>query len=260
MRLSDYFQSMYVWTILLLAFLAVVASYARDAFPTNLLVAVIAAAVLDVGIKKIVLKRKISAPLSAIITGIIIGSIAPFNASPLIVIIAASLAILSKFIIRFKDLHIFNPAALGLVISLFLFSLGDEWWAAVGYNVFGYAITLTPLLIFANYRAMKLKVSLPFLLTVAVLSHLTGIIRLNSFDPADTLRFLVALPYYFGFIMVSEPRTSPYQTKEQISFGVSVAVLTVILTLYSVAYALFLALLIGNLGYALYRSKTRKEA
>lgn len=254
-RFSNYLHSMYVWTIILLVFLAVVASFARSAFPINLLIAVITATALDILIKKVWLK-KTGMPFSAIISGIIIGSIAPFNAPVSVVVLASAVVILSKFLIRFND-HVFNPAALGLLVSLSLFGLGDEWWAAgASVNILGAALTLTPLLILASYKAGKLGVSLPFLLATAILYHAMGIATI-SLSGANIIRFLDSLPYYFGFIMVSEPRTSPYIRKEQIAFGISVAVISVLLTIYSIKYALFIALLLGNLAYALYRNRKK---
>lgn len=257
MMFSKYFQSMYHVTVALLLLLAAVASYARG-FPVNLLTAVLVAAVLDVAIKKVILKKKVSTPLSAIISGLIIGSIAPFDAPVIVVIVASAIAIFSKYVIRIGSSHIFNPATLGLLVSLAIFRLGDAWWATeASVNIAGTSVVLMPLLLAANYKAMKLSTAIPFLAATAVFFHLTGITVLNS---AGILSFLESLPYYFAFIMVSEPRTSPYVRKEQAVFGISVAILSVVLTLYSVKYSLFVALLLGNIAYALYRSKVRKEA
>lgn len=253
MKLSDYFQSMYYVTIALLLLLAAVASIGRG-FPVNLVIAAATVAVLDVAIKKVMLKRKPVMPLSAIISGLIIGSIAPFSASPLVVIVASAVAMLSKFFIRLKGTHIFNPATLGLLVSLALFAKGDEWWAAIAsVNVLGYSLLLMPILVIASYKALKLSTAVPFLAAIAILFHLTGIAPLNSLS--GLLPFLESLPYYFAFIMVSEPRTSPYARNEQIAFGTGVAVLSAILFLYTSFYPVFVALLLGNLAYALYRRR-----
>jgi len=248
MKFAKYFQSMYYVTIALLLLLAAVASVGRG-FPVNLVIAVAVASGLDVAIKKVILKRRPSAPLSAIISGLIIGSVAPLNAPYLLILLASTVAILSKYALRWKGQHIFNPAALGLLIGLATFALGDEWWAA-GASYAG--ITLTPLLILANYKAGKLWTSISFLAVTAILLHFTGLTVINSLS--GTFRFLDSLPYYFGFIMVSEPRTSPYVRNEQIAFGAGVAVLSVVLV-YTGFYAQLAALLLGNLVYALYKSR-----
>ena len=94
------YNSMYGWTIVLLVFLSLAASYSKHSFPTNLVVAVIVSSALDILIKKLILKRRFKFPYSAFITGIIIGSIAQFNSSVWIVIAASITAISSKFAIR----------------------------------------------------------------------------------------------------------------------------------------------------------------
>jgi Na+-translocating ferredoxin:NAD+ oxidoreductase RnfD subunit len=210
---------------------------------------------LDVVIKKFFFKKDFNFPFSALITGIIIGSIAPFNSSPLVILLASVASIVSKFLIRIKGFHIFNPATFGLFISLFIFNLGDQWWAAESFNFYGFVLNFTPILIIANYKASRLNVAIPFLLTISILSYSTGFIKPHYLAINDIISSLFSLPYYFAFIMVSEPKTSPFRKNEQIIYGVSVAILSFILAFYGVKYSLLIALLIGNLVYALYRNK-----
>ncbi len=254
MAASNFLKSMYGWTILLLVFLSIVATYTKHAFPTNLVVAIIVSTALDILIKKLILKRSLGFPYSAFITGIIIGSIAQFSSPVWIVVIASIIGVCSKFVIRLNGSHIFNPATLGLLVSLFIFSSGDEWWAAVSYNVSGVVIPLSAILILANYKSGKLGVSLPFLLVMGILSYSTGFIPISSPTLSGILNFIYGMPFYFGFIMVSEPRTSPYGFKQQAVFGILVAILTFVFSFYNLKFALFIVLLTGNLVYALHRS------
>src|SRR3989344_7019987 len=113
--MKKYFQSMHYVTIAVLLVVAAAESIGRG-FPVNLVVAFLTASVLDIAIKSLWLKRKPAIPLSAIITGLIIGSVS-VNAPPIGVFIAAVLAILSKFFIRLKGSHIFNPALFGVIIT-----------------------------------------------------------------------------------------------------------------------------------------------
>lgn len=248
-------KSMYGWTLILLLFLSLFTSYYRQEFPTALIVAIVTASILDLAIKKI-LKKSLGFPYSAIITGIIIGSVAQFHVDLIIVVVASIIAIGSKFVIKIKGKHIFNPAVLGLLISFILFSSGDEWWVAVGYNFLGYTIILTPILILVNYKAMKLGVSLPFILITAILYFATFILPLNL---EGAINLFYTIPYYFVFIMVSEPKTSPHTLKQQIVFGVSVAVLSFVFMQYGILYYQLIALLIGNLGFSLYRFKVNSK-
>lgn len=252
-RLSGYFSSMYPVTGFLLLLCAAVSSYAIRTFPVNLIIAITACALLDLAIKKLFLKRELKFPSSAVISGIIIGSIAPLNAPVIAVLVAAAVAIVSKYLIRIKGRHIFNPATLGLLIALSLFKLGDMWWAAAGINVLGFAIPLTLILIIANYKAGKLKVAVPFLLATAVLYAATQFVSV-PLTAMGLLSFFASMPYYFAFIMLSEPRTSPNVPKEQVVFGVAVALLVFLLDFSHAKYPFFIALLAGNLAYSLYRS------
>ena len=245
---------MYGWTLIILLFLSIFTSVYRQEFPLGLLVAVLVSCLLDLGIKKL-LKKSLAFPYSAFITGLIIGSVAQFSAPLWVIVVASIVAIGSKHLIKIKKQHIFNPATLGLLVAFFIFSSGDEWWASIAYNFFGYSIILTPLLILANYRAGKLAVSIPFLVVIGALFVGSGLIPLSSGAPT----IVYSLPFFFGFIMVSEPKTSPYQFKEQLAFGVGLAVLTFVFMFYSVLYYPFLALLIGNFGFAVYRVWKSKQ-
>lgn len=249
--------SMYPVTCFLLLLLAAVASYNLRAFPMPLFAAIAACALLDLAVKKLFLKREPRFPSSAVITGIIIGSIAPFD-SPLHVVIAASVvAIASKYLLRIKGRHVFNPATLGLLVALSLFRLGDVWWAAAGISFSGFAIPLTLILIIASYMAGKLKVAIPFLIIAAVLYAATEFAN-APLTAAGMLSFFASMPYYFAFIMLSEPKTSPNTPLEQIAFGVAVAILVFALGYSHVKYAFFTALLAANLAYSVYRSSAFK--
>ena len=272
--ITKYFHSMHYVAISVLTVVAVVESIGRG-FPMNVVVAVLTASVLDVAMNKFLaspmkrlwLKSAPAIPLSAIITGLIVGTVS-VNAPVLSTFIATVLAILSKFIIRWKGSHIFNPAVFGVVTVQVLNPAAHG--AAVhgssqimeGFGPGGLAVSmwLVPLLLFASFRARKLWVSIPFLIASALLFYFTGIANLTSLNSQSIFKFLEVLPYYFAFIIVSEPKTSPWVKKEQIIFAVAVAIFSVLPLLlfgfYSHVIAL-VALLLGNLIYATYRLKNR---
>lgn len=262
MSFGRYFRSMHYVTIAVLLVVAVAQSI-NCGFPLNLAVAVLTASVLDVAIKRLWLKRTPAIPLSAIITGLIIGSVS-VNAPVAGTVIAAVLAILSKFVIRLKGSHIFNPAVFGVVVSQFASPAAHGPVAhrasqvVEGFGVGGLAVNiwLVPLLILANWRAKKLWISIPFLAATAILYYFTRLANLTSLNAQGLLSFLEVLPYYFAFIIVSEPKTTPYVKKEQVAFGIGIAILSVLPLLifgfYSHVVAL-VALLLGNLIYSTYR-------
>lgn len=264
--ITKYFHSMYYVVISVLSVVAVVQSIGHG-FPVNVVVAVLAASVLDIAIKRLWLKSAPAMPLSAIITGLIVGAVS-VNAPVLGTLIATILAILSKFVIRWKGSHIFNPAVFG-VVAVQVLNPAAHGGAAhgssqimEGFGPGGLAVSmwLVPLLLFANWRARKLWVSIPYLFATALLFYFTGLANLTSLNVQGLSKFLEVLPYYFAFIIVSEPKTSPWVKNEQIVFGVGVTILSIlplfVFGFYSHTTALA-ALLLGNAIYATYRIATR---
>ncbi len=233
----------YVWVIIALSILAAVGIYFNGTKALyTLLVAVATATVLDLVIKKIK-KESLAFPYSAVISGLIVGSIVSFEDSLLIPLVAAIIAILSKHVIRFKAYHPLNPATFGLLASFLLFSKFDSWWASVPY--------LIPFLLIISWKIRKLWISFTFLIAFAALVYFTGNIRLQSFTD------FLSLPYYFTFIMVTEPKTTPSVRNQQIVFGISLAVLLFLLTfVFKLPYAIFISLLLMNLGYFVYRIRS----
>ncbi|MBI4894914.1 MAG: hypothetical protein HY831_00325 [Candidatus Aenigmarchaeota archaeon] len=259
MGFSDYFNSMYVWAIGTLIIIAALASYTLNTIPLNLILAVFLCCVIDILIKKIVLKKDLSFPKSAFITGLIIGSVGLLNFDILYVVIACLIAIGSKHVIRLKGRHIFNPAALGLLVSLVLLSTGETWWATTGFLLFGLTIPLTVFLIFANYKADKLKIAIPAILLFGIVYFIEGYLKL-TFTLNGILGALAVIPFFFIFIMLSEPKTSPYFAKEQLLFALGVVSLGLLLEYMKIFHPMFLALLAGNLVYAIYRSRPNAGA
>ena len=247
--------SMYVWSIVLLIVLAGISSYTLNQFPLSLILAVIVSAFVEILITKFYLKRSLKIPFFGIITGLIIGSVAPYNASFIVITAASLVAILSKFFLKVRKINVFNPAALGLLVSLAAFSIGDQWWAASNYNIYGWTISLALLFIIPAYKARRLVLSISFIAAFIVadlaLSNLSNPLSLSSLDTVFfTTNFL------FAFIMLPEPKTSPNKNTAQVVYGVSTAILYSALATYKVAYPLFAALLLGNIIYALARASS----
>lgn len=270
MKFASYFQSMHYVTIAVLLVVAAVESIGRG-FPVNLVAVVLTTSLLDVAIKRFWLKRKHVLPLSAIITGLIIGLVS-VNAPVLGALIGAVLAILSKFVIRWKGTHIFNPAVFGVIVSQLLNPAAHGGPGSAmphgasqvveGFGPGGFAVSLAlvPLLILANYKARKLWIAIPYLVVSALLFYFTDLARLDALNNQDIFKFLEVLPWFFAFIIVSEPRTSPNAKNEQVVFGIGIAILSVLPLFLFGSYShvgALVAVLLGNLMYATYRVATR---
>src|SRR5581483_6455283 len=70
-------------------------------------------------------------PSGAILTGLIVALVLS-PAEPLYAVVGtAALAIASKHVFRTRWSNIFNPAAFGLVLAVFLFGSGESWWGSL---------------------------------------------------------------------------------------------------------------------------------
>ncbi len=247
---------MYLWAIALLSAIAIFSSYELGEFPYALVLSVLIAALIEILIRRFYQRQRFKIPISGLITGLIVGSVAPISAPLLLVSIAITIAVLSKFFIRYKGGNIFNPAAIGLVVALAIFGAGDEWWAAGNYNIYGLAVTLTPILIILAYESRRLTMALSFVSADLLLMIATGALVHVSVDSIVGLLF--GVNYYFAFVMLVEPKTSPYGKYAQIAYGASAAGFYLGLSFLRIQYPLLITLLMVNILYFIYR-RSRKR-
>ncbi|MCD9022001.1 RnfABCDGE type electron transport complex subunit D [Cohnella silvisoli] len=222
----------------------------------NGIVAVGVSVVVDIICSRIE-KRKRIMPDGAVITGLIISLILSTTTSWPIVAATAAISILSKHLLVHKKKPIFNPAALGLLLSILFFQTEQSWWGAFGdlpvwtvtfLLIGGYAVT---------NRVNKYPQVFSFLGTFFILLFFMG--HFNVGDASDALRppFINAA-LFFGFFMLTDPPTSPAKVKGQIFFGILAAVAgAVVYGLFGGLMYLFIGLLIGNLFHLL---KTRSSS
>jgi Na+-translocating ferredoxin:NAD+ oxidoreductase RnfD subunit len=122
--------------------------------------------------------------------------------------LAALFTVISKYIFRFNDRHIFNPSAFGIVATLLI---TDDAWLSPGQwgtdaIVFFSVVTLGTIVV---TRVQKLDTSLAFLFTYAGLLYWRQIIVLGW--PMDYFIHSVSTGslLLFTFFMISDPKTSP---------------------------------------------------
>lgn len=242
---------MYLWAIALLLLLAVYSAYTLSAFPYILVVAAILTPLLELLILYLT-KKPLKVPWSGIITGLIIGEVAPINAPLLAIILASAVAMLSKHFLKVKSANVFNPATIGMLAGLGIFAIGDAWWGAVSIPAYGIAIPASIVLVIASYETSRLITSVSFIASVVVLSVLLG----ASASLSGLGISILDVNYFFALLMIADPKTSPHKRKAQATYGAGIGVLYTVLS--GVMYSYFFALLIGNLAYALYRSRGHK--
>ena len=246
---SHHVAWMYVVTIALLVAIAAVSAYLTGIFPTSLIVAVVACILIDLAVEAANgHKRRI--PASSIITGLIIGSVAPITAPIFLVVAASLIAELTKFFIKAKGRNAFNPAAVGLLVALPLFGLGDEWWAASSIHAYGFVIPIAAILVLSAYEAKRLVAGLSAAAVAAVgMAAISGL----GFSAGVIIASVLTVNYYFVFLMVADPKTSPNKPIGQLAYGVGVAALALFFVIAHVPYSLLIALVLANVCYAAFR-------
>ena len=208
--------------------------------------AVLAAGFADVVIVR--LRRRVWIfPSGAILTGLIVALVLSAQ-EPLYVPIGTSLlAIASKYLFRSRLANVFNPAAVAIVVSTFLFASGQSWWGALA-NLPAVAVVLVLVTgwVMAGH-VNKLPLVLAFLATYFALFTVAAFIG----DPARVAEIFrqpdINTALFFACFMLDDPPTSPVRYPDQMAFGVLVAAASfAIFQMVGAVYFLPAGLLVGN--------------
>ncbi len=197
--------------------LIVIAFFSDNKIIFNLIIALLTTVILDL-ILIYIKEKKFYLPSSAVITGLLIGSILPSEIPFYIPLIASLIAILSKHFIIINKKHIFNPASFGLLIIMFIFSIGLVW--NVNSNL--YLVILFGLIL--SYKIKRLDYSIPYLISHIIFSSLLALYLKESILP-----YILTINFFFAFFMFIEPITSPSKKKSRIILGILSGLLSVIL-------------------------------
>jgi hypothetical protein len=158
--------------------------------------------------------------------------------------LVAGLSLLTKYVIRFRGSHIFNPSNVGLVAAFLLFGSTrieplDFWWAPFdGWMIAAYLIILVGGLLITA-RLHLLGMSAAFWLTLAVG---IGVLAASghcmtarwSFEPVCGAHFWWVIVFspeilIFLFFMITDPKTTPAGRVARVVFGIGVAMVCTLL-------------------------------
>lgn len=199
-------------------------------------------------------------PDGAILTGMIVAMVlSPFERW-WVAAITSALAIASKYVIRTRSANVFNPAALALVVTFYLFDTAQSWWGAVPDSGLVGLAALTATGLFITQRVNKIPLVLSFfgvyysLFTITTFvgdpGHLAEVYRTPDLEAA----------LYFAFFMLTDPPTSPPKHGDQlVNGGIAAATSFAVFELVGAAYFLLAGLLVANLWEARRRVRTRKQ-
>lgn len=163
-----------------------------------------------------------SSLITALILALIIDPIHTTDNLPFLVW-AAVLAMSSKYILSLKNRHIFNPAAVAVVITAI--GLGDtaSWWVATG--------AMLPVTIIGGWlivRKLGDEDMVGWFLATALATALLMSVVDRSAPMSAVQQLLTAAPLFFvGAIMLTEPLTAPPTKRLKRFYGIILGVLIV---------------------------------
>lgn len=165
--------------------------------------------------------------------------------------LGAALSITSKYVLRFRGRHLWNPSNFGICALFFLAAWavapltvqwGNEVWPMAAIWVIG-SVTI--------WRLGRFHVCAAYVLTFLALAPVRAWI---TGDPVIAEIAPITGPMYqlFVFFMITDPRTTPSSTRRRVIVAVLVGVVEAALRLAEIVYAPFYALfLVGPPALAL---------
>lgn len=202
-------------------------------------------------------------PDGALLTGLIVAMILSPHEPWYVAAITSAVGVVSKYLFRVRTANVFNPAALALVATFYVFDTAQSWWGALPENAPA-VVTVAALGVlfatglFITDRVNKMPVVLSFLGAYYLLFTVTAFLG-NPGRVAELYRTPdLQAALFFAFFMVTDPPTSPPKTRDQLVYGVIVAVVSyAAFELIGAAYFLLAGLLVANIWEAWRRVRSR---
>lgn len=197
-------------------------------------------------------------PSGALLTGLLVAMVLSPHEPWHIAAVTAAVGVLSKYVVRGRSANVFNPAALALVATFYVFDTGQSWWGALPELPIAAIAALFATGLYITVRVNKMPAVLAFLGVYYLLITITAF----TGDPAHVAELYrepdLHAALFFAFFMVTDPPTSPPKPRDQITFGVITAVVSyAVFELIGAAYFLLAGLLVANAWEAWRRYRVR---
>ncbi len=177
-------------------------------------------------------------PLSAVAAALGLGLFLR-STSIWIFILAAALAIASKYVLKKRTGHIFNPSNLGILAVVIAFpSYATIEFTQWGDNLYAYML-IAAITFLVSWRAGVFVITASFLASYSVF-FLTLLPYLPQYFSAHHYGLLGPSLVLFASFMITDPKTAPKGTRAMLIHGVAVAALYFFLEIQGVRYALFI--------------------
>lgn len=220
--------------------------------------AIIAAALLDAVILR-VRKKAWEFPSGAVLTAMIVAMVLRAQEPWYVTSATSIIAILGKYMFRTRTANVFNPAALAIIASFYLFHTGQSWWGALTDVSPIVKVVLIAAGVFIADRVNKMPLALAFLGAYFALFTVRAFVG-DALPVAEIFRTPDAeAALYFAFIILTDPPTSPPKYPDQIVCGLIVAaVSSAVFEITGVVYYLLAGVLAGNVWEAWRRVSRRR--
>jgi len=199
-------------------------------------------------------------PDGAMLTGWIIAMILSPHDVWWVAAVTSVVAIASKHAFRGKSANVFNPAALALVVTFYVFDTGQSWWGALAEGPPVALVALFATGIFITDRVKKVPLVLSFL-GVYYLLVTVGAFVSQPAQVAELYRVPdVNAALFFAFFMLTDPPTSPPRYRDQLWYGaIAAAAGFAVFELLGAAHFLLSGLLVANAWEWWRRRRTQRK-
>ncbi|MFH0985567.1 MAG: RnfABCDGE type electron transport complex subunit D [Candidatus Omnitrophota bacterium] len=169
--------------------------------------------------------KKFHVTASSITSGLILGLVLSPDSPWWTLLVAAAAAIGLKYLVRFHGKNLLNPAALGIFLAILPFKGNTAWqgtylWYILIPAGLYFVGKIRKMAIVIGYFGMSLLLFIP-----QALSQGTSLWNIPGY-----------FNYFFIFIMLIEPKTTPAARIPKIAFGTGVALLVFLLTEWAFPY------------------------
>jgi Na+-translocating ferredoxin:NAD+ oxidoreductase RnfD subunit len=200
-----------------------------------------------------IVNRKLAWPTSALLSGTIVAIVLAPETPLVETIWVAGLATASKYLITTRRGHVFNPAALALLVSIPLFATGQSWWGAGGDMPWPFILLVLAAGALVVDRINKFPLVLSF--AGVYFGALTVLALIDPSTVAEMFRApFVQSAAFLAVFMLTDPPTSPNRYGQQLWFGALAGGTAVLAQLMGAGQAyLLIAVLVPNAALAAWR-------
>jgi Na+-translocating ferredoxin:NAD+ oxidoreductase RnfD subunit len=186
-------------------------------------------------------------PDGALITGLIVAMILSPHEPWYVAAVTSVVAVLSKYLLRGRSANVFNPAALALVVTYYMFGTGQSWWGALPELP---PVALAALMVtgvFITARVNKVPAVLAFLGSYFLLATVAAFVG----EPGHVAELYRApdlhAALFLAFFMVTDPPTSPPKRPDQLLYGAIAGIASyAVFATIGVVYFLLAGVLVAN--------------